>query len=419
MTKQPPKLSVQILDEASAWFTELTAGGLDAATQAEFNTWLRRSPEHVQAYLQIAAFWEDADVLRGALGRDLDGLILRAKQEQNIYPLELAARADAISSPIAGPPLVVSDASSSLPGIETNIPPETVTASQAVNGLTSPVPTPQSIKPIRRRRQSHWAVAASVALLLTTSSWLYLQRGVYTTDVGEQRSITLDDGTAVELNALSRLRVRFNGQRRAVELLSGQALFRVAKDPTRPFVVTSGDTRVRAVGTSFDIYRKRSGTVVTVVEGRVAVAGGFAQSHSEAAAGRPEIDNSNNEVLLQAGEQFTVSALAVTPAANPPRPRRADVAVVTAWLQKKLVFEGVPLREVVEEFNRYSRQRIVIRDPSLYDFHVSGVFSSTDSARMLDVLRHRFGVKLNQSGDEIDIVRDTDESDSASAAQNF
>src|SRR5690606_26847429 len=88
---------------------------------------------------------------------------------------------------------------------------------------------------------------------------------------GEQRTVTLADGSVIELNARSRIKVRYADRERAIDLLQGQALFRVAKDPTKPFIVASGGTYVRAVGTQFDVYKKSVGTVVTVVEGRVAV----------------------------------------------------------------------------------------------------------------------------------------------------
>jgi len=419
MAKQSPKLSAQILDEASAWFTEFTDGALDTAARAEFNTWLRRSPEHVQAYLQIAAFWEDADVLRKRLGRDFEGLIARAKQERNVYPLEWAARADTISLPAASPAPAASDRPSGLPSIPENVGHEASVTSQEIAVSPSSSLSAKPIKAPHGALRSLFALAASIVLLLTAVTWLYLQRGVYTTDIGEQRSITLDDGSSVELNARSRVRVRFNQQQRVVELMVGQALFRVAKDPGRPFVVKSGDTRVRAVGTQFDIYRKRSGTIVTVVEGRVAVAGPSAHPPSVRGDGPPATFDRNNEVLLQAGEQLTVSAVAPARAAAQPKPRRANIAVATAWTEKKLVFEGAPLREVVEEFNRYNRQQLVIRDPSLYEFHVSGVFPSTDSARMLDVLRRRFGVTLSRSGNEIEISRRTDDPNVIEPTQIF
>lgn len=389
MPKRPTKLSAQILDEASAWFTELTAGDLDTAAQAEFNTWLRRSPEHVQAYLQIAAFWEDAEVLKTPPAEDFEGLIARARQERNVYPLELAAGAELALS----------------------------------NANTAPA-VPAAATGDRRRSPGLVALAASIilAVLATGAAWMYLQRGVYTTDIGEQRSFTLDDGSSIELNARSRLKVRFTAQHRTVDLLQGQALFRVAKDAARPFVVESGGARVRAVGTQFDVYRKNIGTIVTVVEGRVVVAAPSisapepATSDTAPSGANPAAPSDaapQGEVLLQAGEQLTVST--ETAPARPfsqPRPRRTNIASATAWIEKKLVFDGAPLRDVVEEFNRYNRQQLVIHDPSVYEFHISGVFSSTDSARILEVLRRRFGVTVRQTANNtIEITPGTDDPD--------
>ena len=89
--------------------------------------------------------------------------------------------------------------------------------------------------------------------------------------MGEQRSIQFEDGSTVDLNSRSKIRVKYSKQERDVELIEGQALFHVAHDTSRPFIVAVGATRVRAVGTQFDVYKKSNGTVVTVVEGRVAV----------------------------------------------------------------------------------------------------------------------------------------------------
>jgi ferric-dicitrate binding protein FerR (iron transport regulator) len=108
---------------------------------------------------------------------------------------------------------------------------------------------------------------------------------------------------------------------------------------------------------------------------------------------------SAGEILLEAGEQLTVTPISVE------APQPVDIAVATAWTEKRLVFESTPLRDVVEEFNRYNRQQLVIRDPELYDFHVTGIFPSTDSSRMVEFLRQRFGVTMNRSRDEIEIYR--------------
>src|SRR5262249_33751548 len=129
--------------------------------------------------------------------------------------------------------------------------------------------------PTQSPRRLRRTLAASILLTaLGVLAWYGYDthiRNVYTTGIGEQHRITLADGSIVELNAQSKIRVRYKDRRRDVELLDGQALFQVAHDTTRPFIVHTDSTNIRAVGTQFDVYRKSTGTVVTVLEGTVAV----------------------------------------------------------------------------------------------------------------------------------------------------
>src|SRR5690606_4554088 len=132
-------------------------------------------------------------------------------------------------------------------------------------------------------------------------------------------------------------------------------------------------------------YRKSAGTVVTVIEGRVAVGSSSSQAgavpslpreslpreslaRKDGAAPRAselpvheELPVAPDELLLMAGEQVVVHPTAIE------TPKPASVAVATAWTDQKVIFESTPLREAVEEFNRYNRQQLVIRDPELYD----------------------------------------------------
>jgi transmembrane sensor len=364
MDKRMAKLSGEILDEASRWFIDFNENEVDEAGREAFNAWLRRSPECVRAFLQVSAFWEDAGAFEKWAKLDTDGLIARARAEQNVVHLDTAARDRAAAEP-----------------------------------KTETVVRPRAVK-------RAWLAAAAgifaVGVGLVTWYSAYVA-SVYTTGIGEQRSITLEDGSLVELNARSRLRVRFTEKSRSVDLVEGQALFTVAKNPARPFVVTTNDTRVRAVGTRFDVYRKRAGTVVTVVEGRVAVS----------LTQRPTRDSDLAQLMLGAGQQTTVSPIDIAP------PASVDTAIATAWTEKKLVFESAPLREVVEEFNRYNRRQLVIRDPDLFDFHVSGVFPSADSNRVVEFLRQRFGVVINSTGEQIELLGRQPASPTEAPAKTF
>jgi len=208
----------------------------------------------------------------------------------------------------------------------------------------------------------------------------------YSTGIGEQRTIALLDGSTVELNARSSLRVHLSAGQRDVTLLEGQALFRVAKDARRPFVVRAGDAQVRAVGTEFDVYRKQSETVVTVVEGRVETYGDSGRT-GEAA------------IVLTAGERLTVLPHTVT------KPTRTDPSVATAWLQKRLIFEETPLSEVAEEFNRYNRRPLSIEDLELKMLKISGVYSSTDPASLINFLRSQSSIQVVETDKNVRIVR--------------
>jgi transmembrane sensor len=213
-------------------------------------------------------------------------------------------------------------------------------------------------------------------------------RGIYDAGIGEQRVIALEDGSQIELNASSRLRVRFTEGQRLVDLMAGQALFRVAKDSARPFIVRSGDASVRAVGTQFDVYRKPAGTIVTVLEGSVAVSPARAGGHSEVA-------------ILTAGQQIVMTPSMI------PEPRPADIELATAWTQQRLAFSRASLVEVAAEFNRYNKRQLVIRDNVLETFQISGNFPSADPGPLIRFLRAQPGIRVNERSDEVEITVDS------------
>ena len=302
------RLNAQILEEAADWLIELNACEPDARVRQNFDAWLRVSPEHVRAYLELLPVWEDGASLPPRSPVSADELIEMGKRpESNVIALEQA-------------------------------------------------------RPLLSRPTSRSAIllAACVAIFAMCGglAWLLASRGSYATGIGEQRSIALEDGSTVSLNAHSEVRVQFTSGRRAVELIEGQALFHVAKDASRPFIVSAGNTQVRAVGTQFDVNRRKRGTVVTVVEGTVAVSGG----------GEPQ--GTDPSPLVTAGEQVTVSGASV------PLAVRANVATATAWTQRRFVFDASTLGEVIEEFNRYNARRLVLRDRALESFPITAAFSS-------------------------------------------
>jgi hypothetical protein len=126
-----------------------------------------------------------------------------------------------------------------------------------------------------------------------------------------------------------------------------------------------------------------------------------ATPHSEAVLSNPPglADPSGSAaVFLSAGEQVTV-----TPAAVVPAPVHADIGATTAWMERRLIFEGSKLSDVVQEFNRYNKRQLVIEGAQLSDFHVSGVYSSTDPASLIRFLREQPGMKIVESDTEVQI----------------
>ena len=439
------KLSPQIVEEASDWFVEFSEGNVDVTARERFDTWLRRSPEHVQAYLKITALWEDAPMLQKSRTLASKELVARVLAEGNIIALQVPEPDALMPSSAAAPPTAASSASQQEDNVSARS--TRVPALEERRPVSSTAPRRFLVASPERRAGSRLrplAIAAALLITIGASTWFYFQRGTYSTAIGEQRSLRLDDGSTIDLNSQSKVRVRFSEHRRAIELLEGQALFRVAKDKSRPFVVATDNTHVRAVGTEFDVYRKTSGTVVTVLEGRVAVLSdlkpmvgaeqseahpqrkgdgeapqiGKVEASSTGAVAKivtiphaPTTDASmpetlptplaprDGEIVLAAGEQLTVTSQAVS------QPAPADVAVVTAWTQRKIAFQGAPLSEVVDEFNRYNTRRLVVSDPDLKSIKISGVFSSADPDSLLRFLRDLPNIKIHETDQQILISR--------------
>jgi transmembrane sensor len=340
------KTNSAIVAEASSWFIEFRAGDVTGEARTTFIDWLRRSPEHIQAYLEVSRVWAELPTSDAAGRFDVPALIEEARRSADVVTL---APADA---PL--PPLFAA-----------SVPPNWWQG---------------------RRR----AMLATAALVLVAAFSLRFfgfapEPDSYSTGIGEQRTILLADGSTVELNSLSKVEVSLGEHQRDINLLEGQALFQVAKDKARPFVVHAGDAQVRAVGTQFDVYRKQNGTVVTVVEGRVETSDGSAAP--------------GGTILLSAGEQLTVVPHSAA------RPMRTDTAIATAWVQKHLVFDETPLADVAEQFNRYSRRPLVIDDRTLQQVKISGVYSSTDPASLINFLRSQPGMLVIEGDKGVRVVK--------------
>ena len=415
--------NTQIYEEACAWFVECRSGDLDAAARTEFDRWLRKSPEHLSAYVEIAAIWNEGPSLDPTNKWDIDTLTRQAARDTD--------------NVVALPGMSLEFGSQRAPTHD--VPSDLPNHALAGNGEAHEELCQKRPRSHAYRSRWRWsAIAASVAVLGSIAGmvvWEQLRVPTYVTAIGEQRSIELADGSTVELNSRSKIKVRYSEHERDVELLEGQALFHVAKSHGRPFVVSADGTRVRAVGTQFDVYKKHIGTLVTVIEGRVAifttpVTPGADTLSSPGTPASKEMDSAvipnsspprqmegtgaqstratagvasgtGGAIYLSGGEQLTVSAQTSQKTDHP------NIEGATAWRQRQIVFESASLADVAEEFNRYNQRQLVIEDTGLYDFHISGVFSSTDPDSLLRFLRERPGVHVTESPSEIRVSKNS------------
>lgn len=176
----------------------------------------------------------------------------------------------------------------------------------------------------------------------------------YQTPIGGQRHVQLADGTRVQLNTDTALKVRFGGDVRRIDLIRGQAFFDVAQNAALPFIVTAGSTEVRAIGTRFDVRREPDGVKVVLAQGKVSVS-------ERGALSAPW--------TLSAGQAVTTGDKT-----HGARPVTADLAIETAWRTGRVTFRDTPLTEAVREINRYSREKIVLGPGVPPDGRVNGTF---------------------------------------------
>lgn len=259
---------------------------------------------------------------------------------------------------------------------------------------------PPAAWPRSRRKQWTWmaglgvGLAAAAAVLIIQPPFVrdLLHPNVYTTSVGEQRSIELMDGSAISINAQSSVRVDFSEKMRDVYLTTGQAMFTVARDTARPFRVHVGRSVVQAVGTKFDVRHRSDRINVSVVEGTV-------QISAEAADARV------STTLTQLAELTRVTAgeaVSIVDTGQVTAPAPINVADVSAWQQRRLVFSDSTLAEIAEEFARYNRTpHLRIEGDALRGRRLSGVFDADSPDTLLIYLGSDNTIAFDRRDDEI------------------
>jgi transmembrane sensor len=243
-------------------------------------------------------------------------------------------------------------------------------------------------RPDESRRWKYQAAAAALAVLVIAAGWLLRSLGgeLIATDRAERREVMLNDGSVVQLEPETALRVRIEAHERRVTLERGRALFHVAKDPQRPFWVQADQTLVRAIGTAFGVERRPADIVVTVSEGKVAVL------PAEESGSQTPKTVSASSTFLTANQQVTVPRSGATPV------RQVDAGRALAWAQGRLIFDSVPLADVVEVLNRYNHVELRVDDQDLGRRPVSGVFQASDPETLIAFVRAGAHVKITRRG---------------------
>jgi transmembrane sensor len=315
----------RIEHDASAWLSKFDALGTEPEQDEEFNRWLEADIRHRVAYLRLEAAWKRAERLKER--KPLDG------------------------------------------GVD-----------------------PDLLAPARPPRWRRWPTAAAAGLATIVAcagvwaAWLRYDGQRYETHVGCRSRIVLEDGSVIDLNTNSELRVRFDEGRREIKLLRGEGRFQVAHDATRPFVVSAAGADLRAVGTQFSVRLRESHQIdVLVAEGEVAIASQRVPQHPS----------------LHAGDAAVVTHDRVSVSRIEPQ----VLAQRLAWTSGRLEFRGESLAFAVEEFNRYNRRKISLADPKLAQLRVGGSFKSTDPDSFAAALASTFGLKVLKGDAERIVLR--------------
>jgi transmembrane sensor len=332
--------------KACEWLARLDAGEANMQLREELSAWRAADPRHEVAYLRIKAGWNRLDRLRA---------LRPAPGESNpdlLRPAEAAAANDEVKS----------------------------------------VPTNT------RRPRPLMLIAAAILLAISIGTWaLFASRQpVYTTGVGGFQRIQLSEGSLIELNTDTQVRVSFDRAWRRIDLVKGEARFTVAHDAKRPFVVNAGDTAVRALGTTFNVRRELAAVEVVVTEGKVAVG-------ETTLIGQPNLITNGpaSPPIISAGQAASVARGQLQRRKLEP----AEAERELSWASGMLLFEGNELEEVVEEFNRYNARRLEVVDPTLGSLKVGGYFKATNLDAFVNVLRKDFGIEAVEKDGRIVLRR--------------
>ena len=261
--------------------------------------------------------------------------------------------------------------------------------------------------PAKRAPRWRTAVAASLLVAITAGVMVFalrrhdaagphhelaaaLQAQVYSSTIGEHRTIRLDDGSTLSLNSDTLIDVAYTPGLRSLSLHRGEAHFEVAQDAARPFLVIVNGRTVRAVGTAFNVRRRSDADLdLLVTEGVVSTYGADRRNGTG-------LDVPADAARLSAGQLLRVRS------GNPVQVVRlpeAELEAMTSWQRGVLVLDGITLEAALAEARRYTTRRLVIDDASLGGIRLGGSFRTDDLSPLFRALEANFGIVTHEDAD--------------------
>jgi transmembrane sensor len=382
--------SKQIEERATAWLARRHGDEWTEEDERQLNEWLDASTGNTVAFIRLEAVWNAALRLKALAAATPRGVV-PAPDAWHLSPFfeqESAAGGEERT-----------DSSLTRPATE---------ARDSAGTLTESVLVESRAK--RRESRVAWPLRALVATILLglvgSVAYYFLTLGPsYRTPVGGISSVPMADGSKVTLNTDSAIRVDVSGKERRVRLDHGEAFFEVAKDPTRPFIVSAGHKRIVAVGTKFCVRRIDNDIRVFVTEGKVRFEDDSMSSAEPLAVSRatPGVQvqqpasGGSGAVFLTAGGMARTGAAGVLVQEK----SLAEVEEYLSWRWGFLVFRDTALADAVDEFNRYNTHKIVILDHQAAAIKLSGKFHSTNYEAFVRLLEDGFPIDARHVDEQI------------------
>lgn len=447
-----------IEDRAAAWLAKRDSGNWSADDQAQLVRWLQETTAHRVAFLRLEDVWDETRRLKALGAGRTPGIVPPPEQwrstpffdsnrqsagaaendQPQVFatPAELIDRSDGVATgeiipgrkeaplhPIAAHgadyiPAGVSQVEPTLFEVE-----KTVLLDASTRAGEGPQETPRARDRDSSRRSTRWrlwAIAASIFLALGIGSYIALSPAAdrFSTPIGGIESVPLRDGSNITLNTASSVRVDLTPHERIIDLQRGEAFFKVAKDPTRPFVVRIGDKRVVAVGTQFSVRRDGDDIRIVVTEGTVrleSVNGALSGSKDSG----PKLTSGDGEisgVTPPEGSAAPVAPVSTSlPAGTIAHATDEDVLVekgsvsqaeeILSWRQGYLRFHDTTLADAIAEFNRYNTRSITIDDPTVAAIRISGTFRPTNYEAFVRLLGDGYSIRAEDKGGSIILTK--------------